>query len=252
MLAKTDQPYRESISLVGSRCSGTAAAAVYHPRQRRDPRRLGPGAAGGVGELRGAGVSLPPAADGLSATVSRRSARRAGVRSAVGERPPEARAPPVVLCWTAKSISASSRPSCPATTSSPMPALKRASRCSTSTTCVIADLTVQGFQLDGISLANSARNVSICRRDLPRQRTQRHRRRRGVDGRDRPLAVGRQRRGPTAHVAVLGNAPVRFAPAVEHGARLGRSGRPRRSSTAKRVEGGLDEFHPAASPEKKP
>ena len=80
----------------------------------------------------------------------------------------------------------------------------------------------------------------VDRRDLPRQRACRHQRRWRVDRRDQPIAAGRQRRGPTAHLAVQLHPRCGNAVAHQYGPRLGRSWRPdavRRAAIGTAVEG---------------
>ena len=92
---------------------------------------------------------------------------------------------------------------------------------------LIADLTVQGFQLDGINLQNSARDVTIV--DV----TCRGNGRSGiavggaslVD--DPSVAVGQQWQGSIAHVAIRRDTHPRLLLALQHRPRLGRSGWPR-------------------------
>ena len=97
VLTKTSQPYRESLSLVGSRNSGFAD----HPFAIRGNGAIldgsAPVPARRLGTLFRPGVSLPPAADGISTVVSRRPARHAGSRHWNAAQAAATRAPPVVL-----------------------------------------------------------------------------------------------------------------------------------------------------------
>lgn len=92
---------------------------------------------------------------------------------------------------------------------------------------LIADLTVQGFQLDGVNLSNSARNITLsglmCRGNG----------RSGVAVGGASTVViddcaGQQRLGPTPDPALLGHAGPQIALAGQHRAGLGRSWRARR------------------------
>jgi len=160
VLANTDIPYRENISLVGSRHSG----AARQPFTIRGNGAILDGSAPVPPEAwepyRKAVFSFFSAADGLSAVVHRRSARRAGAGGV----------------WRARAAGTQSRQWCllggriyfcvePAK----LPADYRLSyaRQQTGITLfhvdhvLIADLIVQGFHLDGVNLFNSARNVSV-------------------------------------------------------------------------------------------
>ena len=71
VLANTRQPYRESISVVGSCRSGTAEEPFTIRGNGAILERIGPRAADGLGTLWRGRVSLPPATLGLPATISR-------------------------------------------------------------------------------------------------------------------------------------------------------------------------------------
>ncbi len=253
VLAKTNAPYRESISLVGSRHSGTAKEPVHDPRQRRHSGRLRPGACKGMGILQGGDLPFPPAADRLPAIVPRRPAGGAGGRGS-GDRsrsaPPELK--PRQWCLLGAYIYF-----CVERTKLPADYQLTYTRQQTGITlyhvdyATIADLTVQGFQVDGINLFNTARHVSLldvrCR-DNGRS---------GVAvGGASSVAIEGSRLGGNGQAQLL-TLPYSethlhntellsdTAPAwVDQGGRVYRD--------AELLEGGRDQFRPAAKREQKP
>ena len=240
VLAANSEPYHESFSLVGSRYSGAARPFTIR----------------GNGAILDGTMPVPPEAwEPYQGTVFRFQPRLTGYQQLyLGGRP----APRVVVADSAR------RP----------PPLRAGQwclfggliyfgvektklpgdydlRCSNWQTgitlyhvdrVVISDLIVQGFQLDGISAFNSARDVALagvtCRGNGRAGIT----RRRRVDGRDQPVAAGRQRRGPTAQFALQPDAPGRDAVALEHRTGLGQS----RRTSVYRWESGGDRSGPVS------
>ena len=244
VLAKTGRPIAKA-SAWRQPPQRHGPAAVYDRRQRRGAGRLGPGAAAAWENYGGPVFRFRPPQMGYQQLFldDRPAAQVRAPASAGG--PPQLRAAPVVPAgrpnlFLRRADQAAGR--LPVSYARDPPA----SRCFTSSTCVIADLTVQAFQLDGINLPTAP---GTCRSSAsPAAATAAAASPwAGLAGDIDRLAAGRQRRGPTADAALLGNAPPQVAllshtaPGwVDQGGRVYLDG--------KRVEGGLDEFHPAAKP----
>jgi hypothetical protein len=250
VLAKTNIPYRESFSLVGSRNSGTS----QHPFSIL-----------GNGAILDGSAPIPPKAweHFKDATFCFRP-QRAGFQqlflndlpavrvyaSGMAESPPELQ--PLQWCWFNSRIYF-----CVEKTKLPSDYPLSCAHEPIGVTLFhvdhvrIADLTVQGFQLDGISLFNSAKNVSLsgvtCR----------------GNGRSGICVGGASLAGIDA--SLLGNnglAQLLTLPCSETHVRNSHL----LSNTApgwvdqggrvyldeKRIEGGLDEFHPPVIPKEKP
>ena len=241
VLAPHSGPYHESFSLVGSRYSGAAQPFTIH---------------GNGSILDGTLPVQPEAWEPYQGTVFRFQPRLAGYQQLYLDGQP---APRVAVRATG---SASATPAplqagqwCLAGgliyfavegTKLPRDYDLRAAGRETGITLyhvdrvAISGLIVQGFQCDGISAFNSARDIELtgvtCRGNG----------RAGIsvggalNRRDQPIAAGRQRRGPTAHLAVQLYARRGNAVARESGPRLGRSWRPdavRRAAIGAAVEG---------------
>ncbi len=250
VLAKTDQPYRESISLVGSRHSGTARQPFVIRGNGAILDGSAPVPPGAWANHEGPVFRFrPPQMGAQQLFLDDRPATRvfAG-RSAGG--PPALE--PRQWCLLDGQIYF-----CVELTKLPGDYKLSYAHDQTGITLfhvdhvLIADLTVQAFQLDGVSLQNSARNVSLvgvtCRGN-------------GRSG----IAVGgaslvnidRSLLGNNGQAQLL---TLPYSETHVHDSHLLSNTAPgwvdqggRVYLGDKRVEGGLDEFHPAANSEKKP
>ena len=250
VLAKTDQPYRESISLVGSRASGLA--------QRPFTIR-------GNGAILDGSAPVPASAwQNFDGPVFRFRPPQIGCQQLFLDNRPAVR----VISNRASSAPSELKPKqwcshegqvyfCVELKKLPADYHLTYAHLQTGITLfhvdrvLISDLTVQGFRLDGINLQNSARHVSLvcvtCRGngrggvavggaslvDIDRSLL-------GDNGQAQLLTL------PSSETFVRNSHLLsNTAPGwVDQGGRV--------YLDDKRLEGGLDEFHPAANAEKKP
>ena len=250
VLAKTKEPYRESFSLVGSRNSGT-------------PQR--PFSIRGNGAILDGSTPVPPKAwESYKGAVFSFRPKRAGfqqlflndlpaVRVFVSEKaadPPELQ--PLQWCWLHSRIFF-------CVDKTKLPADYRLS-CAGEPVGItmfhvdrvrIADLTVQGFQLDGVSLFNSARNVTLS--DV----TCRGNGRSGISVGGASLAsIDSSLLGDNGQAQLLtlpcSETHVRNSHLLSNTAPGWADQGGRVYMDEKRIEGGLDEFHPSVDPKEKP
>jgi hypothetical protein len=250
VLAKTNTPYRESISLVGSRHSGTAKAPFMIRGNGAILDGSAPVPAKAWDSYQGAIFRFRPVQTGYQQLFldGRPAVQVAASQSAVG--PPELN--PRQWCSLGGYIYF-----CVDQTKLPADYQLTCAREQTGVTlyhvdyATVANLTVQGFQVDGINLFNSARHVSLvdvlCRGNG----------RSGVAvGGASLVEIDASRLGDNGQAQLLtlpySETHLRrtellstTAPAwVDQGGRVYRD--------AQRLRGGLDEFRPPAPREQKP
>jgi hypothetical protein len=253
VLAKTAAPYRESISLVGSRHSGTVKEPFVIRGNGAVLDGTAPVPARAWEPYKAAVFRFRPVQAGYQRLfLDGRPAVQVAVTSADRARsaPPELK--PRQWCSLGGYLYF-----CVERSKLPADYQLTYARQQTGITlyhvdyATVADLTVQGFQVDGISLANSARHVSLMRvscRDNGRS---------GVTvGGASLAAIEGSRLGGNGQAQLL---TLAYSETHLHDTKLlsdtapgwvDQGGRVYRD--AELIKGGLDEFHPQVKPESKP
>jgi len=250
VLAKTEQPYRESISLVGSRASGLAQKPFTIQGNGATLDGSAPVPARAWQNFDGPVFRFQPPEIGCQQLFldNRPAVRVVSNRASTG---PSELKPKQWCLYDGQIYFCVELKKLPADYKLTYAHMQTGITLFHVDRVLISDLTVQGFRLDGINLQNSARHVSLV------NVTCRGNGRSGVTvGGASLLELNRSLLGDNGQSQLL---TLSASETFVHNSHLLSNTAPgwvdqggRVYLDDKRVEGGLDEFHPAADAEKKP